>query len=424
MLEQTRLLLASLWESLLQALDAMRAHKMRASLTLVGVVIGVATIISIMTILGGIKNSLDTSMRNALAVNVFQVQRDENQMGFHVGGRRHEHRPKIEASSADAIRERCPAVRRVGVETWDFGQTLRRGALESNARQQIAGGSAEFGDNNGYYVVQGRPVNQFDDFSGRYVIVISDEVRRALFENLDPIGQFVRVGAHRFEVIGVFERRGSLLGESQDTFNWIPLSTFFRIFGKKMPWGEDRSVNLTIQAWSPELFEQAQEEVIEALRTERGLKPGQPNNFALWTPDQMQESFSKMTAWIGYAAFGITGISLLVAGIGIMNIMLVSVTERTREIGLRKAMGGTRRSILRQFLIEAVMLSEVGGAVGIVTGYCIAIAVNAAIQYPAPVPIFAVILAIVFCSVVGIGFGMWPAVKAARLDPIEALRYE
>lgn len=424
MLEKTRLLLASLWESLLQALDAMRAHKMRASLTLIGVVIGVATIIAVMTILGGIKNTLDTSMRNSLGVNVFQVQRYDNRQGMHVGHGRRERRPIIEASYADAIRERCPSVRRVGVETWDFGYTIRRGALESNARQQIAGGSPEFGDNNGYYVSLGRPVNAFDDFSSRFVVVISDETRRSLFEGLDPIGQFVRIGAHKFEVIGVFEHRGSVLGESQDNINWIPLSTFERIFGKKYPWGDDRSVNLTVQAWSTQVFEQAQEEVIEVLRAERGLKPGQANNFALWTPDQMQQSFSQMTAWIGYAAFGVTGISLLVAGIGIMNIMLVSVTERTREIGLRKALGGSKRSILRQFLIEAVMLSEVGGALGIVIGYCIAIMVNASIQYPAPVPVFAIILAILFCSMVGIGFGMWPAIKAAKLDPINALRYE
>lgn len=214
MLERTRLLLASLWESLLQALDAMRAHKMRASLTLIGVVIGVATIIAIMTILGGIKNTLDNSMRNALAVNVFQVQRDDNQMGFHVGHGRREFRPKIEADYADAIRERCPAVRRVGIEAWDFGYTIRRGALESNARQQIAGGSTEFGDNNGYYVAQGRPINDFDNFSARYVIVISEEVRRSLFENMNPIGEYVRIGADRFEVVGVFERRGLMLGES------------------------------------------------------------------------------------------------------------------------------------------------------------------------------------------------------------------
>ncbi|RPH95882.1 FtsX-like permease family protein [candidate division KSB1 bacterium] len=423
MLEQARLILASLWEALQMALDAMRAHKMRSFLTLIGVVIGVTTIIGMMTVLGGIKNSLDENMRNSLAVNVFQVQRYDNQMGFG-GHRRREFRPIIKASYADAIRERCPSVRRVGVESWDFGHVLRRGALESNARQQIAGGSPEFGDNNGYYVAQGRPITEQDILSARYVIVISDEARRALFENVDPIGQTIRVDAQKFEVIGVFESRGSMLGESQDTYSWIPLSTFERVYGKRYPWGEERSVNLTIQAWSAEVFDQAQEEVIEVLRSERGLKPGRANNFGLWTPSQLQESFTQMTASVGFAAFGVTAVSLLVAGIGIMNIMLVSVTERTREIGLRKALGGTRVSILRQFLIESVMLSEAGGAIGIVLGYVIAIFVNAKLKYPAPVPMGSVVLAIIFCSMVGIGFGMWPAIRAARLDPIEALRHE
>ncbi|MFZ5433035.1 MAG: ABC transporter permease [Calditrichota bacterium] len=424
MFERSRLILASLWESLLMALDAMRAHKMRSLLTLIGVVIGVTTIIGMMTILGGIKNSIDENMRNALSVNVFQVQRYDQQMGFHAGPHRRKYRPPILEEYADAVRERCPAVRRIGAEVWTFGHTFRRGALESNSRQQIAGGSVEFADNNGYYLAMGRPVNSFDIQSARHVVVISDEVRRALFEGQNPIGQDIRIGPHRFEVIGVFEAQGAMLGESRDRFNWMPISTFFRIYGKRTEWGDERSVNLTVQSWSAETYLAAQEQVTEVLRTERGLKPGQENNFAMWTPDMLQAEFTKTTAWIGYAAFGITAVSLLVAGIGIMNIMLVSVTERTREIGLRKALGGTKRSILRQFLIESVMLSEVGGAIGIVLGYVIAIVVNAQLKYPAPVPMGSVMLAIIFCSVVGIGFGMWPAIKAARLDPIDALRWE
>lgn len=418
------LILAAIWESLKMALDAMRAHKMRSFLTLIGVVIGVTTIIGMMTILGGIKNSLDDNMRNALSVNVFQVQRHDQQMGIHVGPRRREYRPPLTPELVDAIQERCPSVRRVGAEDWSFGHAFRRGGLETNARQQIAGGTAEFADNNGYFLSMGRPVNLQDNQSARSVIVISSETRRALFEGVNPLGESIRVGAHKFEVIGVFEERGAMLGESRDTYNWIPLSTFYRIFGKRAEWGGDRSVNLTIQAWSAEVYEQAQQEVIEVMRVERGLKPGQPNNFAMWTPDMLQEEFNKMTGWIGIAAFGIAAVSLLVAGIGIMNIMLVSVTERTREIGLRKALGGTRRGILRQFLIESVTLSEVGGAIGIAIGYGLAVFVNAQLKYPAPVPVWSVFLALIFCSVVGIGFGMWPAIKASRLDPIEALRYE
>jgi putative ABC transport system permease protein len=422
MYEITRMFLASMWEALKMALDSMRAHKMRAFLTLIGVVIGVTTIIGMMTVLGGIKNSIDNNMRNSLAINVFQVQQYDPQMGVHMGPRRDKRRPVIQARYADAIRERCPSVRRVGVEVWEFGQTLRRGGLETNANQQIAGGSPEFGDNNGYYVTKGRPVTEQDN--ARRVIVISEDTRHALFENVNPIGDYVRLGADRFEVIGVFEKRGSMLGESQDNFNWIPIETFLRIFGNRNVWGGERSVNLTVQTWSSEMYQQAIEEVIETMRTERGLKPGQPNNFAFYTPDMLQDSFNKLTGWIGYAAFGICAISLLVAGIGIMNIMLVSVTERTREIGLRKAMGGTRTSILRQFLIESVMLSEVGGAIGILLGYLIALAVNSQFSNPTPVPVWSVVLAIIFCSFVGIGFGMWPAVRAARLDPIEALRHE
>jgi len=208
-----------------------------------------------------------------------------------------------------------------------------------------------------------------------------------------------------------------MLGESQDNANWIPLNTWFRVFG-------DRSVNLTVQTWTKDQFERAQEEVIEVLRAERGLKPGRKNNFHMWTPDMIQSSFNQMTGFVGIAAFGICAISLLVAGIGIMNIMLISVTERTREIGLRKAVGGTRGSILRQFLVEAVLLSQVGGAIGILLGYVIAIAINMSMNVPAPVPVWSIMLSIMFCSAVGIGFGMWPAIKAARLDPIEALRYE
>ncbi|MBU1921024.1 ABC transporter permease, partial [bacterium] len=273
-------------------------------------------------------------------------------------------------------------------------------------------------ENNSMYIARGRPITYQDVLSARRVIVIGNDPYEQLFKYMDPIGQNIRIDGQQFEVIGVFEERGSLLGNSQDSYSWIPLSTFERI------WGDWRDINLTIQAYSADVYESAQQEVIEALRVERGLMPGQPNNFGLWTPDLLQYQFNQQTGWIGVAAFGICGVSLLVAGIGIMNIMLVSVTERTREIGIRKALGGTRTSILRQFLIEAIMLSEVGGAIGIFLGYGVAIAINQNLNFPAPVPVWAVFLAVIFCSVVGIGFGMWPAIKAARLDPIEALRHE
>jgi len=409
--------LGSYWESFRMALEAMRAHKMRAFLTLVGVVIGVSTIISMMTVLGGIKYKIDDAMLNSLGANVFQVQRYDSDGGISFGPRRRKWRPKIEASYAQEIKERCPAVRAVGVESWSFGRRLTRGGLETNADHSIAGGSVEFGPNNSRYTVMGRPITQQDISSARRVIVLGYDAYKSLYAGADPIGTFVRVDGQKFEVVGVFEERGEMFGESQDRENWIPLSTFERIYG-------DKSVNLTVQAWDPTAYRKSQSEVVEAMRIIRGLKPGEDNNFGMWTPDLMQRQFTEQTSWIGVAAFGICGISLLVAGIGIMNIMLVSVTERTREIGVRKALGGTKGSILRQFLIEATTLSLVGGAIGIALGYGVAIFINQNFNFPAPVPVWAVFLATIFCTLVGVGFGMWPAVKAARLDPIEALRYE
>jgi putative ABC transport system permease protein len=411
-------MLTAIFESLRMALDAVWAHKLRAALTLLGVIVGVATIIASMTVIAGVRSIIDDQMKNALSANVFQVQRYELTM-FGPHDRERERRPKLEPELADAIRARCPSVRAVGVEAWaEWGGLIaRRGGLKSDPNIQLAGGTPEFALNNGLYVDRGRFLAEMDIVSARHVIVIGDDIVESLFGTIDPIGEYIRIGSDRYEVIGTFEKRGEALGESQDCFCCMPLSTFFNLYGK-------RSVNLTVQAWSAEIFEQAIEEVTEVMRVERGLKPGQPNNFYIWTPETLQQSFSNISRWVSVAAFGICAISLLVAGIGIMNIMLVSVTERTREIGVRKALGGKRVSILRQFVIEAIMLSEVGGAIGILVGFLAAVVINHFLKFPTPIPVWSITLSVIFCSAVGLIFGIWPAVKAARLNPIEALRYE
>jgi putative ABC transport system permease protein len=404
------------YEALRMALDAVWAHKLRAALTLLGVVVGVATIIASMTVIAGVRKIIDDQMKDALSANVFQVQRYDN-IGFQFGPRSRERRPEMKPELADAIRDRCPSVRAVGVEVWRGNLTARRGGLKSPPTVGLAGGTPEFALNNGLYVDRGRFLTQQDMTSTRHLIVIGDDIVESLFGSIDPIGEYIRIGPDRFEVIGTFEKRGEALGQSLDSYCCIPLPVFFRLYG-------EQSVYMTVQAWSSEVFEEAMDEVTEVMRVERRLKPGEPNNFAIWTPETLQQSFRSFSQWVTVAGFGICAISLLVAGIGIMNIMLISVTERTREIGVRMALGGKRGSILRQFIIEAVMLSEVGGGIGILIGFLLAIVINHFLHFPTPIPLWSITLAIVFCSAVGLIFGIWPAVKAARLNPIEALRHE
>jgi putative ABC transport system permease protein len=282
----------------------------------------------------------------------------------------------------------------------------------------MAGGTPEFMYNNGEWVREGRFITDLDVEYHRSVVVIGQDVIDKLFPYEDPLGKRVKINNQPFEVVGLLEERGSSFGHSRDNQIVIPISTFQKQYGK------DRSINITVQAVSAAKMEQAIEEVRTVMRIERGLKSYEDDNFAIWSPNTLIESFNKFTFWIKIAAVGICGISLLVAGIGIMNIMLVSVRERTREIGIRKALGAKRRHIMVQFLIEAVVLTEIGGAIGIFVGIVLPIILASSLKVPTAVPIWACVLGIVFCSVVGITFGLWPAMKAARLDPIVALRYE
>lgn len=398
------------------ALQAIWAHKMRSFLTLLGVIIGVTTIIAMMTVITGIQRMMEKEM-SELSSNVFQVQRYEPRVGIHVG-RRGPRRPNITVEHAMAIRERCPSVANVGPEVWRWGNQVAYGGEKTNPNIVVAGGTPEFMYNNGEYVRRGRFLTHLDVEYNRSVTVIGQEVIDKLFPYEDPIGKRVRINAKPFEVVGIFEERGAVFGESRDNRAVIPITTFQKQYGK------NRSINITVQAVSAARMNQAIEEVRTVMRIERGLKSYEDDNFGIWSSNTLIESFNKFTFWIKIAAIGICAVSLLVAGIGIMNIMLVSVRERTREIGVRKALGAKRRHIMVQFLIEAVVLTEIGGGIGILVGVVLPMVLGSSIKLPTAVPVWACVLGVVFCSIVGIGFGLWPAMKAARLDPIVALRYE
>jgi putative ABC transport system permease protein len=250
------------------------------------------------------------------------------------------------------------------------------------------------------------------------VIVLGQETLEELFPYRSPIGENVIIDGHRYEVIGTIEEQGSRFGESKDNRVVIPIKVYQKYYGK------EESINITLQSKTPELFEAAQEEVIGVLRAHRKVPPGEPNDFEIWSTDTLLESFNNMTRAVRIGAIVIVSFALLVAGIGIMNIMLVSITERTREIGIRAAIGAKRRDILMQFLVEAIFLSEVGGIIGILVGIGIGQFVAMVSPVPSAIPFWTIVLGFGFCSLVGLIFGVYPATKAAKMDPIEALRYE
>jgi putative ABC transport system permease protein len=402
-------------ESLVLAVDAMRANKMRSILTSLGIIIGVMTIIAMMTIIQGLQNYMVAQL-SVLGSNTFQVQKDPA-IQFHDLDEETRNRKKLTLEQAYAIKK-APAVKAVGPETWIWGQVIRYKEEKTNPDVILAGATPEFQVANGYFVDEGRFLTQEDVDLRRQVIVLGQDIVDFLFPHTNPIEKDVRIGANKFKVIGTLEEVGTSFGQSQDNYVVIPITTFEKIYGDK------RSLNITVQAKSVELMDTAIEQTTGILRAVRKVSPGKPNDFEIFTSQSLIDTFNDLSRGVKIASIGIALISLLVGGIGIMNIMLVSVTERTREIGIRKSVGAKQMDILWQFIIEAIILSNIGGFLGSIAGMAIGALVGAFTPLPAAIPVWAVFLGIGFCSLVGLFFGIYPAAKAARLDPIEALRYE
>lgn len=402
-------------ESFRMALTAIRMNKMRSALTLLGIIIGVMTIIAMQSLITGLRNSI-TSELSVLTANVFQVQKYPAVGNYDRDEYRN--RKNLTRQQADAIRAYATAVDAVGAEVWEFGQEIRYEDKKTPPTITLAGGTPEFLENNGYVMQRGRFLTEMDVDYNRNVAVIGVDVLNSLFPYSDPMGKEIKIQGERFIVVGLLEEMGDVLGNTRDDRVVIPITRFEKIFGK------ERSINITVKAKSTELFDTAMNQTIGILRAVRKVEPGQENDFEIRTNDMLIDFFDNMTKYVRIVAIAIASISLLVAGVGIMNIMLVSVTERTREIGIRKAIGAKRRDIMWQFLVEAIVLSEVGGVLGILLGILIGKVVEMSAPVPAAVPTFTVILGLLFCSAVGIIFGVYPATKASKLEPIHALRYE
>jgi ABC-type antimicrobial peptide transport system permease subunit len=409
-------------ETFVMAFENLLAHKFRSILTVLGIVVGVSVVIVIASLLSGLKASIATEIENLGANNIFASHLDS---GLGGGGRRRmtremRMRKPLTVEDGIAIKEQCPSVQDVA---WIGYPTSTRVTLQykgNTARQaDFLGVSYSYSTVYNLKLANGRFFTELEDTHRMPVAVIGPDTAEALFANSDPIGKPMLIQGHPFTVLGVAEKTklGSMIGQA-DNYVYIPYGAFH----KMMPWEDFRY--LFIQAKSG-LRAQAMDEAESILRRRRDVKRNEPDNFSLTTADVLAKQLDQLTAMVGVIAIAISSVGLLVGGIGVMNIMLVSVTERTREIGVRKAIGATKRDIVLQFLFEAMTLTGIGGVFGIILAIALSLIVIALIpSLPAAVPMWAVITGLTVSVAIGLIFGVWPARKAAMLDPIEALRYE
>jgi putative ABC transport system permease protein len=414
-------------ENLRFALLAVRTHKLRTSLTVLGIVVGVATVIAMVSIVTGFNNNMVRSFQS-FGASLVLFQKYEPRFGH--GGPRPEgelRRKDLTLADADALRA-IPEMRAVSPQRylWDNSDYHLKFRDAEARSPRVFGVMEEYPIATNRSIAQGRFLTATEVEHAADVMVIGEEIREKLIPREDPIGKRVMLGHDNYVVVGVFEKKGRMFGESQDNFVVIPITTFDRRF----PWiktggSEGDALRIATVPHTPEQVPVIIEKGRAILRTRRHVRFDKPDDFGIVTPDKMIESFQGITRGITLAMVFIAFISLLIGGVGVMNIMLVSVTERTREIGVRKAVGAYRRDIVLQFLTEATTLSLLGGAIGVVVGIAVPALVKRAIEaLPAETPLWAVVVGLGVSMSVGIFFGLYPAVKASRLDPIEALRYE
>lgn len=407
-------------EAVLMALGSLRSNKLRAGLTILGVMIGVTSVIAIASVVDGLNGQFNKEIES-LGSNVIWITKFPPEVDHEDLNDEDRNRPPITVGEANAVRYNCPSVQGVSPQNYYFkpgGNEVKYQNKKAN-RPFIMGTWPDFIAVNNRNLASGRFLTLTDESFRAYVCVVGHEIAELFFEFDNPIGQMIRVNGAQFEVIGVLEEVKSKF--DSDNLNrtvLVPLATFEKMY----PWEEE--LFLVARADSYESIEKAKEEIINALRVYRKVPFNKDNNFALGTQDQFKELIGNITFYLYVAALIITSVGLMVGGIGVMNIMLVSVTERTREIGIRKAIGAKKSNIIFQFLTEAMTLSGTGGVIGVVVGVLLGIGINALAGFPLSVSMLWVVVGFIVAVSVGLVSGVYPAIKAARLDPIEALRYE
>jgi putative ABC transport system permease protein len=401
------------------ALDSIRANKVRAALTILGVAIGVTVVIAMASAITGINRSI-TNILESAGPKTFFVHRYFSG-GLDVSDGSDElspwrRMPWLTVKEAELIRG-LPAVRNVNIGEYTDGPVSFEGVeLKSVA---IAGMSPTWNQVNGGDILAGRNFTNIEYAAGARVVVINDKLAESLFPRRDPIGRRIKIFGQPFEVIGLHAEAASLFSNADQPRLAIPHTTFTKVADYWKGWME-----IAVLPTEAATVQETQDQVVAALRTERGLRPGEPDNFAIVTQDRVLETFNNITAAFFVVMIALSSVGLMVGGVGVVAIMMISVTERTREIGVRKALGATRREIMFQFLVEAATLTLVGCVVGMALGALIAWGVRSFTPIPATVPLLSVVAAVLASILTGVLFGLYPASKASRMDPVEALRYE
>ena len=404
------------------ALSSLGANKLRAALTMTGITIGVFSIISVMTAIGALQNSIESGI-SFLGSNVFQFAKYP--VNIDTGGetkKKYQNRRNVTYRQALRYYELMQGdAREICLKC--FGRDLKGQAVYNGVKTTpsltVVGTNRGFLTANAYTLGYGRNLTDEDVAFSRNVIVVGKTIEKRLFPHESPIGKVIRMSGHTYTVIGVLAEKGTSFGQSQDDICMMPITRFFENYGEA-----NRTVNIATQPFSTELYNRTLDKGISAMRIARGLNANQENDFEIYTNDSLKSAFASVAGVVRIGAFVISFIALVAAGIGIMNIMLVSVTERTKEIGVRKSIGARSHDILRQFLTEAVFISEAGGILGIILGVIGGDLLAVWLKVDIIFPFGWAIAGLVVCSAIGIGFGLYPAYRAAALDPIEALRYE
>ncbi len=397
------------------AMQAIRANKLRSGLTLLGITIGMLSVMTIISALEGMNDSMAKDI-GRLGPQTFMVSKIMIATSEEMWLEKIKRKP-VTLASAKLIEEGCQNCLKVSPRTFareraKYGSKTKRDVL-------IMGGTHAFIDIVDFEVAQGRFHSFEDDLHRRPVVFIGDNVKEEFFPGVDPLGKEIRLGSKKYTVVGVSKRMGSVFGESRDDMAIMPLSTFASQFGQPR-WG----LNILVKAESVEKLDEAMDEVRTILRSQRRVPFNAPDDFDMLTAESFLELLNQLTKMFRFTLVGISSISMVVGGIVVMNIMMVAVTERTREIGIRKAIGAKRKHILLQFLFESLTLTSVGGVIGIVSGYLIAKSLVSMIDMQIEPSTLAIVSGLSISMGTGLIFGIYPAMKAARLDPIKALSFE